>query len=191
MPNELWDETAAPTFEEAIEAPEQRDELGSSRRRKRDSGKVDYNTQPEVLECIYKLGEIACDPFWNPECLVQAKLCWQEADDSLTRIIPEGLTYVNSPYGAFLRRLAPIIALWATLPNREIFQLVPASPGMEWYERGLTDSAVTLNFRGRLRFSGAKSGAFFDSSLFCYTGRPAEVVEAFKGIAYPVARWKP
>lgn len=162
------------------------EDLGSNRRRKRaNSGRVEYNTPAKLLAPLAKLGPVACDPCWNKRSKVRAKVRYTEKQDGKSRVWPKGLTFINPPYGVeSITEWSQLAIAQAALPEREIVMLVPASPEMAWFERLLERCDACVCIRGRVAFDGCKSGAFFGSALFYFGRRPSDFVIVFEAIGY-------
>jgi hypothetical protein len=151
------------------------------------SKKQDWQTPPEILELVRKIGPIALDPATTEDnpCEARGFLTvsgltsdWRNESyldpaDSGTR----GLIYVNPPYGRAL-------ADWATkishegMRGCEIISLTPARTDTKWF-RKMTTADVMCFWRGRITFVGAKDPAPFPS-LVCYWGpKPDRFREVF------------
>lgn len=163
-------------------------DLGSSRRRKRkSSGRVEYNTPAKVRACLERYAPIACDPCSNARSKVKAKVRYTERHDGKSRVWPAGLTFINPPYSV------PSITEWVDLaivqrqlPKREIALLLPAATEQAWFEKlfGACDTIIAI--RGRLAFDGCKSGAFFASALYYLGDRPSDFITACESIGFPL-----
>lgn len=163
-------------------------ELGSTRRRKRNSGRVEWNTPAVVLECVAKLGDIALDPCWNLNSRVKATAVVDEACDGLAHNwerIADGLVYVNPPYGAALKQWVPKI-LDEAKAGAEIVVLVPNSTETVWFRKLFMGCQAAMCWEGRLTFDGAPAPAFFGSALFYFGHRPYAFADAFAARAYCV-----
>jgi hypothetical protein len=168
------------------------DDMGSNRRRKRSSGRVEYNTPAVVLDCVERLDDIALDPCGNPRALTceRARNVFDERIDGLTQSWLSatergGLVYVNPPYGSALKRWVPKMIAEAKA-GCEIITLLPNSTESRWFCTLFDACDAALCWRGRLTFSGSPAPAFFGNALFYFGRRPHAFAAAFAEHAYPI-----
>lgn len=165
------------------------EELGSTRRRKRSSGRVEWNTPRCVLDCVTKVARVGVDPCWNERSNVEADVPFSidDGDDGLAAIwhTHGGLVYVNPPYGQALKQWAPKIIAEAEA-GAEIIALLPNSTETVWFRQMFDACQAAVCWRGRLTFDGAPAPAFFGSALFYFGQRPYAFVDAFSSRAYAI-----
>jgi hypothetical protein len=164
--------------------------LGSTRRRKRNSGRVEWCTPLCVLNCVEAIDTIMLDPCWSPRSRVQAdeRLSVEGGNDGLAypwHSLGSGLVYVNPPYGAALKQWVPKIIAEAEA-GCEIVALLPNSTESAWFVQMHDACDAAVAWRGRLTVSGALSPAFFGSVLFYFGERRKRFLEAFSGRAYSI-----
>jgi hypothetical protein len=164
-------------------------ELGSTRRRKKqNSGRVEWNTPQVVIDCVTRLDEITLDPCWNPRSKVSAE--WSFDGTEIDGLKAQwhswaGLAYVNPPYGAALKQWVPKILEEAKV-GAEIIALVPNSTETVWFRKLFMGCQAAMCWKGRLTFDGAPAPAFFGSAVFYFGHRPYAFADAFAGHAYCV-----
>jgi hypothetical protein len=165
------------------------EELGSNRRRKRSSGRVEWNTPGVVLGCVAKLGPIGVDPCWNERSNVSAEVAFSvdDGDDGLSAIwhTHGGLVYVNPPYGQALKQWVPKMIAEGNA-GAEIVALLPNSTETVWFGKLFAACQAAACWRGRLTFDGATTPAFFGSALFYFGHRPYAFADAFSQHAYVI-----
>jgi hypothetical protein len=129
------------------------------------SANPSWNTPPEVLDLVRKLGPIGLDPCSNPTSIVGARDAWEFNDDGLNRPWADhGIVYVNPPYGRE-------IVWWVAKAEREarlgaeIVALLPSRTDARWWQKHVTTADALVFWAGRLRFLGAPSSAPFPSAV--------------------------
>jgi hypothetical protein len=131
------------------------------------SARDSWNTPPEVLELVRRLGPIGLDPCSNAGSIVGASEEWrlERGEDGLARPWAlAGLVYVNPPYG---REIGPWAQKMAAEGRAgvEIVALLPARTDARWWQESVRTADALLFWRGRLRFLGAPSSAPFPSAV--------------------------
>jgi hypothetical protein len=178
------------------------DEMGSNRRRKRSSGRVEWNTPQVVIDAVCRVapGGIALDPCWNARSLVQPRhtIDLERGGDGLALdwSFCGGLVYVNPPYGAALsagtgkrpgKKKGWALKMMAEArAGTEIVALVPNSTETAWFRELFDACNAAVCWRGRLTFDGATTPAFFGSTLFYFGHRPYAFADAFSQHAYVI-----
>lgn len=145
-----------------------------------------WNTPAPVLDAIAPLGPIALDPCSNGSSIVRALVAWTLADDGLASswaaaAAHAGIVYVNPPFSeveTWIARCALEAAAGA-----EVIALVPNRPDTQWMARALASGATRADWRGRVRFGGAKDQAPFPIALLYWGPR----VELFRKALAPHA----
>jgi len=139
------------------------------------SGRMDWNTPPEVLKLLHAgwPDGVDLDPCHNPASIVDARFTYTEEQDGLAQSWdiprPGGLVYVNPPYGSALPAWAEKVQA-ERHESRNIVVLVPARTDTRWW-RTMTQGARYVAFLGgRLRFLGAPAAAPFPSALIIHGG---------------------
>lgn len=124
-----------------------------------------FCTPRPLLHLLTQVGPIGVDPCSNANSLVPAAVKWGEAEDGLSRSWAGlGMVYTNPPYGAKIRKWLPKI-LYEARNGVEIILLGPARTDTSWFQRHVPFAQVTLFWRGRITFEGAKHPAPFPSFL--------------------------
>ena len=96
----------------------------------------------------------------------------------------EGACFVNPPYGRAIRAW---VVKAMTEPVDELILLVPARTGASWFRSLFTHTVCFIG--GRLRFSGARENAPFDSALVYRGPRAEEFARAFAHRGPVVRAW--
>jgi hypothetical protein len=150
------------------------------------SVKMDWQTPDSLLELVRKVGPIALDPCTVSDNPTQARAICTPANDGLqvewsrvTRTWP-GLVYVNPPYGRELHKWIAKCVVEGR-DGAEIVLLTPARTDTNWTHMAATSAQVTLFWKGRLKFKGAKDAAPFPSALFYWGPRHERFREVFAG----------
>jgi hypothetical protein len=152
------------------------------------SEKQDWNTPPQILELVRKVGPIGLDPATTPDNPVQAYEFmalpkWNGLSEPWDPQLTDSLVYCNPPYGRALKDWA---ARFADEGRKgcELITLTPARPDTRWW-RHMTTADVICFWRGRIKFVGAPAPAPFPSAI-CYWGkRPGKFAEVFD----PYSNW--
>ncbi len=140
------------------------------------SDRPDWNTPPEFMERVYRVGPVALDPCSNPTSIVKARTAWslENGDDGLAHswIAYAGreLVYVNPPYG---REIAAWMAHCFDNAG-EVIALVPARTDARWFASYCWAASRICFVRGRLKFLGAPSSAPFPSAVVYWGQRYAQ-----------------
>ena len=145
------------------------------------SEKQDWQTPPEFLELVRRVGPIALDPCTTDENPCGATNAFFTAE--YTGLVPDwraiadgGLIYCNPPYSDMDAWAAKIAD--EGMRGCEIISLTPARTDTRWFRRMCTADQMCF-WRGRIKFVGAKAAAPFPS-LVCYWGpRPDRFKEVF------------
>jgi hypothetical protein len=168
----------------------------------------DWNTPPEVLARVRRVGPIMLDPCSNEHSVVRAAInvmlpnpAWDAAPlknmntDAL--LIADGLevdwleasdgdlVFVNPPYGRALVKWTVKMAYEAAR-GCAILALIPMRTDTKWFHDHVLTADVMCCWRGRIHFlsnGGASGPATFPSVLPLWTGgdtgRAVRFVEAF------------
>ncbi len=145
------------------------------------SAKHDWQTPPEVVELVRKVGRIGLDP-----CASESERSWFAAKNLTeigiaTRWIlskRRGLVYVNPPYGREIREWIDKCIREATA-GCEIIALVPSRTDTQWFRRAWYTSEIRCFWHGRITFVGAQAPAPFPSALFYWGTRRHKFHKAF------------
>lgn len=124
-----------------------------------------WRTPEEVLKPVRQYGLIGLDPCASAYDKHHfARTNWTWRDDGLPRSWGgHGLVYVNPPYGDALPVWLAKCEQEHRLRGTEIIACVPARVDTAWFP---WDSASLVGFwYGRIKFVGAKNGAFFPSAI--------------------------
>lgn len=131
------------------------------------SARDSWNTPPEVLDLVRKLGPIGLDPCSNPASLVGASQEWslEGGQDGLALSwLGYGLVFVNPPYGREIREWVLRCEMSAH-DGAEIVALLPARTDARWWQQHVRTADALVFWAGRLRFLGAPSSAPFPSAV--------------------------
>jgi phage N-6-adenine-methyltransferase len=152
------------------------------------SEKQDWNTPPQILELVRKVGPIALDPATTNDNPTGALATMNEIGNGLAAnwayiCGDRGLTFVNPPYSRALKDWAAKFAEEGR-KGCELITLTPARCDTRWW-RHMTTADVICFWRGRIKFVGAPAPAPFPSAV-CYWGkRPGKFSEVFE----PFSNW--
>jgi len=122
-----------------------------------------YGTPRRVLDLVesYWPSGIDLDPFWDPQCLVEARECWdvRQGQDAY-RLAREGRlwgrVWANGPYhGDGPKRTAKILAQYAD-SGGEALNLTPCGPGLHYWRRSVWPFASAIAWLGRLSFRAGR-----------------------------------
>ena len=157
------------------------------------SDRPDWNTPPEVLARVYRLGPVELDPCSNHNSIVSAGshlYAPPEGKDGLKEewldYSEGGIVYVNHPYGREI--VAWVEKCFHEAENgNEIVALVPARTDAKWWQTWATTADRILFWAGRLRFLGAPSSAPFPSAILYWGERAKAFDRAFDGCGWFVA----
>ncbi len=149
--------------------------------------KDSWNTPPEILERVRRIGPIGCDPCSNPTSLVNATEEYRldRGEDGLAlEWLTRDIVFVNCPYsrGNFLK-WAEKIAAEAT-KHAEIVALVPSNVETKAWQRHLWNAQEICFPAKRIRFlvHGKPKGTPKQGSGICYFGHRVEAFRAaFEG----------
>lgn len=162
----------------------------------------DYNTPPEVLEVVRRLGHIALDPCSNEFSQVGARMVCDVDTDGLgadwaLATDPAwggGLVFVNPPFS----QLSAWVEKCITEAQRgcEIILLAPAGLDTKWWGRVVETAQAAAIWRGRVRFyfCGERHATPMQPTAFAYWGpRAVAFCRAFAERAWPIHRdgWAP
>jgi hypothetical protein len=168
-----------------------------------------WQTPPEFLDLVRKVGPIALDPCTTIKNPTGARrFATPEAeptgDDGFFLTYPfgvvglnglgfpwrvwtqnHGLAFVNPPYGRALPGWIDKCIEEARL-GAEIILLVPARTDTKWFQRVYPRADVTLLWSGRIKFIDAATGrqgdaAAFPSAVFYFGTRVGSFERAFTG----------
>lgn len=139
---------------------------------------VEWYTPPALVETIRQfLGEIDLDPCADPGRAIPARTHYTAADDGLSQPW-YGRVFCNPPYGG--KTIPQWVERAATAPTSQVVLLVPAYSGSGWFQRLIFPHFSICWHAGRIKFSGCKDAARFDS-VICYRGwRPLAFASAFR-----------
>lgn len=120
-----------------------------------------YCTPPEVLDPVAVMwpGGIDLDPFWDPECIVEARERFDFRAGANGYRDPWGrarTVFVNGPYSSdHPKQTAKRCASMAD-PRREILNLCPAAPGSDYWRGLVWPWANAVAWLGRLSFRAGR-----------------------------------
>jgi len=141
-----------------------------------------WNTPAVVLAALEPLGPIALDPCSNGSSIVAAAMNWTLADDGLSRswaaAAGRGLVYVNPPFSEIETWTAR--AALEAAAGAEIVMLTPNRPDTRWMAEALASGATRADWRGRVRFGGARDQAPFPICLLYWGSRVARFRDALR-----------
>lgn len=161
------------------------------------SKRGDWQTPPEFLELVRRVGPIEFDPCTAPDNPTEARYFRTPDDCGLRCEWPSsGLVYCNPPYGPFLSgKLDPDKEVWRknretgerehigtgtgwarriTQHEGECLALIPARTDTRWFDRFVGWADWICLWKGRLRFVGAEHTAPFPS-VAAYRGPRAGI----------------
>lgn len=138
-----------------------------------------WTTPPALLDRLYEaLGVFDLDPCSpRKDGPVRAKIRFTLEDDGLALPWPEGLTFVNPPYGPLLRQ-------WMTKCRQEAHQrhgiivaLIPARTDTRWWHDSIAGQADLFMLKGRLSFGDGAAPAPFPSALVVWNAEPDQIAK--------------
>ena len=140
----------------------------------------EWDTPPHIVEAVRSvLGGIDLDPASSDRAnsTVRATSYYTKEQDGF--LYPwSGRVYMNPPYGREIGSWVETLrAHYRAGHVSEAIALLPARTDTAWWRHAGTEQVCFL--RGRLRFSGARSGAPFPSALVYYGCRAGVFVEVF------------
>lgn len=146
-----------------------------------------WGTPEDVLEPVYRVGDIELDPCANLRSVVKCKKRIALPQDGLAiswTTESEGLIFVNSPYGRQVKRWMEKCAAEAR-QGSEIISLVAARVDTKWFQDNIFGTANMVCFwKGRIRFIDLSTGqqgdpAFFPSAIAYWGENTTAFHEAF------------
>jgi phage N-6-adenine-methyltransferase len=155
------------------------------------AGRDDWQTPPEVLDCVRRIAPIDLDPCTAPGNPTGASRFFTAQDDALSieDWNPGGLVYVNWPYSQ-ARAWAKAVRDQELLTTHPILCLVPARTDTRWWRMMLGPASAVAFWRGRIGFvgapvtaSGKRQGAPFPSAMIAFNLAPRRLELAFRGVA--------
>ncbi len=152
------------------------------------SKRPDWNTPPEVLRRVCRVGRIALDPCGNDTSIVPARLRLTASTLGGCGLAQQwhvrGLVYVNPPYGRAIADWVNKIDFEAQV-GTEIVALLPARIDTKWFAKVWRAPALCF-WRGRITFLGADSGAPFPSVVAYWGQRVGRFASAFHSAGHLV-----
>lgn len=150
------------------------------------SERTDWNTPPEVIKVVRKMGRIGLDPCSNAQSVVKAEVEYRLPEQNGLELPwkTDGLVFVNPPYGRG-------IEAWVSKCRQSEWQsalgvvaLLPARPDTRWWQDNCAPpvSNAVCFLRGRLRFLEAPAPAPFPSALVYWGYRGKAFLEAVQGL---------
>lgn len=142
------------------------------------TGTDTWFTPHEILDRVRRVGPIVLDPCTTADNPVGAMFYFTESVDGLS--IPwgkGGLVWVNWPYSRSAT-WAEKVAMEAA-KGVQIIVLCAARTDTRWWARVWHAADVVAFWRGRVKFSGAASGAPFPSALLGFNVGLRRFKEAF------------
>lgn len=142
------------------------------------SEKDDWQTPTEVLDVVRVMAPIGLDPCTTPDNPVGARRFYTPVDDGLRLAWgPDGLVFVNPPYGRQIRAWVEKCVREAE-HGVEIVALLPARTDTAWWRIACRADALCF-WTGRLAFVGADHPAPFPSVLAYWGDRRKRFVALF------------
>lgn len=160
-------------------------------------GRDDWRTPPEVLRAVKSGWPIYLDPCASSDPADHfASVNVTEAEDGITadwwgayeRAVAVhgttgGVIFVNWPYSQSAKWVH-LLDLWASCkPGLPIIGLCAARPGARWYRTAKSRADAVAEWRGRIKFVGAKHSAPFPSALLAYNLSWRRFAAALEGVA--------
>lgn len=124
------------------------------------SARHDWQTPPEVLANVRKVGPIGLDPATSPSNPTGAVAGYTEDDDGLRQpwfVYPHEIAYLNPPFGREISKWMAAVAKAAALGTTTV-SLTPARPDSRWWQAAVNESLEGVFLRGRIHFIDAATG---------------------------------
>jgi len=131
---------------------------------------AEWCTPPELLESVYKVGDVGLDPCSNLWSVVRSKKQVMLPEDGLMVSWAEqaqgDIVFVNPPYGRQVKTWVQKCVDEAA-NGAEVVLLVAARVDTKWFQELIFETATAVCFlKGRVRFINALTGSQKDPSFF-------------------------
>jgi len=142
----------------------------------------DWQTPPEVLDLVRKVGPIGLDPCTVASNPVKAEYHFTKETDGLwpnwrSSMHIGAIAFVNPPYNKTWYDKIELEMLRET----PMIALLMAKPGAKWFQSLAVMSHAVCFWSGRMTFGGAPDPAPFDSALLYHGPHPGRFRAAFAG----------
>lgn len=153
------------------------------------SKRMSWNTPERALWALAPVfdhyGGIALDPASNAGSIVPARVKFAKRAIPGHRVnglrarwhfFKPGVVFLNPPYGKDIGAWIDRCVFFAGL-GAVIACLCPARIGAGWWRRAKRGGAIVVEWRGRIRFRGAKNSAPFPCAFLLWNVAPRLVVD--------------